>query len=92
MTDNVQILAYLSWMSAALLWLAVSPHAQQAASNEMCFSQEVADKIRFMSDGCIVESGSPDRVILHLKHERTRAFLTRFRRANLKLANTVQAT
>jgi ABC-type polar amino acid transport system ATPase subunit len=56
-------------------------------THEMRFAQEVADKVCFMSDGRIVESGSPDQVLLHPEHERTKAFLTRFHRANLKISS-----
>jgi len=53
-------------------------------THEMRFAQEVADKVCFMSGGRIVEEGTPDAVLLRPEHERTKAFLTRFHRSNLR--------
>ncbi|MGW9331147.1 amino acid ABC transporter ATP-binding protein [Bosea sp. NPDC055594] len=53
-------------------------------THEMRFAQEVADKVCFMSGGRIVEEGAPDKVLLTPEHERTKAFLTRFHRSNLR--------
>lgn len=47
-------------------------------THEMAFARDVSDRIVFMSDGVIVEEGSPDQVIEHPRHERTKAFLKRF--------------
>ena len=47
-------------------------------THEMAFARDVADRVIFMSDGVIVEEGPADEVINNPKHERTRAFLTRF--------------
>jgi polar amino acid transport system ATP-binding protein len=44
----------------------------------MNFARDVADRIIFMDDGLIVEQGLPEQVINEPKHERTRAFLSRF--------------
>ncbi|MEJ8548492.1 amino acid ABC transporter ATP-binding protein [Brevibacillus borstelensis] len=46
-------------------------------THEMGFAREVADKIVFMDNGEIVESGSPDQLFHDAKHERTKAFLHR---------------
>lgn len=44
-------------------------------THEMGFAREVATKILFMSDGEILESGTPDEIFYHPKHERTKQFL-----------------
>ena len=47
-------------------------------THEIEFAKEVADKVIFMADGIIVESGTPEEVIVNPKNERTRAILSRF--------------
>ena len=47
-------------------------------THEIEFAKEVADKVIFMADGIIVESGTPEEVIVNPRNERTRAFLSRF--------------
>ena len=44
-------------------------------THEMGFARDVADRVLFMSDGYIVESGTPDEIFTAPKHERTQAFL-----------------
>jgi len=46
-------------------------------THEMGFAKEVADKVVFMDDGLVVESGPPEQVIASPQHERTRAFLSK---------------
>ena len=46
-------------------------------SHEMSFAREAADRVIFMSDGEILEQGSPDRVFGSPEHQRTREFLKR---------------
>ena len=48
-------------------------------THEMGFAREVADQIVFMADGVIVESGPPEQVSDHPRHERTRSFLASLR-------------
>jgi ABC-type polar amino acid transport system ATPase subunit len=43
----------------------------------MGFAREVADRVLFMDEGCIVEEGTPDRIFNHPQHERTRSFLSK---------------
>jgi polar amino acid transport system ATP-binding protein len=50
-------------------------------THEMAFAHDVADTVHFMSDGVIVESGSPSDVLMHPQHERTQLFLSRFHRS-----------
>jgi polar amino acid transport system ATP-binding protein len=46
-------------------------------SHEMGFAREVADRVVFMDDGQIVETGVPDEVFSHPQHRRTQAFLSK---------------
>lgn len=46
-------------------------------THEMGFAKEVANRVMFMDNGEIIESGHPDQVFANPKHERTKAFLTR---------------
>ena len=44
-------------------------------THEIGFAKEVATKILFMSDGQILEGGTPDEIFNNPKHERTKLFL-----------------
>ena len=44
-------------------------------THEIGFAKEVASKILFMANGEILESGTPDEIFNHPKHERTKLFL-----------------
>ncbi|MGI5949302.1 amino acid ABC transporter ATP-binding protein [Peptoniphilus sp.] len=46
-------------------------------THEMGFAREVGDRILFMADGYIVESGTPEEVFGNPKHERTQNFLAK---------------
>jgi polar amino acid transport system ATP-binding protein len=46
-------------------------------THEMRFAEEVADRVIFMSEGAVVESGPPKAVLHQPTHERTRGFLSR---------------
>ena len=46
-------------------------------THEMNFAREVADKVIFMDDGDIVESGTPAEILGNPQHQRTRSFLAR---------------
>jgi polar amino acid transport system ATP-binding protein len=48
-------------------------------THEMQFAREVADRIIFMDEGSIVETGTAREIFENPKHERTRAFLRRTR-------------
>jgi polar amino acid transport system ATP-binding protein len=43
----------------------------------MGFAKEVANKVMFMDNGEIIESGHPSELFTDPKNERTKAFLTR---------------
>ncbi|MGH8736553.1 MAG: amino acid ABC transporter ATP-binding protein [Burkholderiales bacterium] len=46
-------------------------------THEMAFARDAGDTVAFMDGGVIVESGPPDEILSHPRHERTRAFLSR---------------
>lgn len=49
-------------------------------THEMSFAQDVSDKIIFMDKGVIVEEGTPDEVIGNPKNDRTRQFLSNYKK------------
>jgi polar amino acid transport system ATP-binding protein len=46
-------------------------------THEIGFAREVGDKVVFMDDGVVVETGPPREVFANPRHERTRAFLSK---------------
>ena len=44
-------------------------------THEMGFAREVADRVIFMSDGVIIEEGSPKEIFESPREERTKNFL-----------------
>jgi polar amino acid transport system ATP-binding protein len=50
-------------------------------THEIAFAHEVADRVAFLSDGVIVESGPPAAVLERPQNPRTSAFLARFHRS-----------
>lgn len=46
-------------------------------THEMNFARDVSDKVVFMADGVIVESGNPEAIFEQRQHERTKNFLSR---------------
>lgn len=47
-------------------------------THEMAFARNVADRVIFMDDGVIVESGTPQELFGNTQNDRTKAFLARF--------------
>ena len=47
------------------------------ATHEMGFAREVSDRVIVFAGGEIIETGAPEEIFTHPKHERTRAFLSR---------------
>lgn len=47
-------------------------------THEVTFAREAADRVIFMADGVVVESGPPEQVIDSPKHPRTKEFFARF--------------
>ena len=58
--------------------LAAESMTMVVVTHEMRFAYDVADKVIFMDNGVIVESGTPEEVFSHTHNERTRAFLQRY--------------
>ena len=56
--------------------LAASGMTMIVVTHEMAFAREVADTVAFMSDGHIVESGTPEQVIDNPQEARTKEFLS----------------
>lgn len=48
-------------------------------THEMDFALEIADRVVFLDNGVIAESGTPSEVIEHSENERLQSFLRRFR-------------
>ncbi|MZP42992.1 ATP-binding cassette domain-containing protein [Heliobacterium gestii] len=46
-------------------------------THEMGFAREVGDRVIFMDEGIIMESGTPEQIFGGAQHERTRAFLSK---------------
>ena len=44
-------------------------------THEIEFARNVSDRVIFMSDGAVLEDGSPEEVIDNPKNEKTKAFL-----------------
>ena len=56
--------------------LAAEGMTMVVVTHEMGFAREVADRIIFMSEGVIVEEGTPEDIFEHPKEERTKDFLS----------------
>ena len=56
--------------------LAASGMTMIVVTHEMAFAHEVADTVAFMSEGTIVEKGTPQQVLDNPQHERTKEFLS----------------
>lgn len=59
--------------------LAAEGMTMVVVTHELRFAQEVATRVAFMDHGVIVETGTPDEVLVHPQQERTRAFVARSR-------------
>ncbi len=47
-------------------------------THEMAFARDVSDKVLFMSEGVILEEGTPDEIFKSPKEDKTKEFLSRF--------------
>lgn len=47
-------------------------------THEIAFAREISDKVLFMSDGIILEEGTPEEVIDNPKNQRIKEFLSRY--------------
>jgi len=52
-------------------------------THELGSAYHMATRVIFLADGAIQESGTPDEVLRHPRHERTRALLARHREFSL---------
>jgi polar amino acid transport system ATP-binding protein len=57
--------------------LALEGMSMVVVTHEMGFAREVADRVIFMDNGQVVESGHPTQVFDTPQHERTKAFLSK---------------
>ena len=57
--------------------LAESGMTMIVVTHEIGFAREAADRVVFMTDGKVVETGEPGQVLSHPEHERTRNFLSK---------------
>jgi polar amino acid transport system ATP-binding protein len=57
--------------------LATSGMTMIVVTHEMGFAREVGDKMIFMDDGVVVETGPPREVLANPAHDRTKAFLSK---------------
>lgn len=57
--------------------LATSGMTMIVVTHEMGFAREVGDKLIFMDDGVVVETGPPREVLANPAHDRTKAFLSK---------------
>ncbi|HIV79985.1 MAG TPA: amino acid ABC transporter ATP-binding protein [Candidatus Avanaerovorax faecigallinarum] len=58
--------------------LAQSGMTMIIVTHEMGFAKEVSDNVIFMTDGKIIEEGSPEKIFENPENERTRAFVSSF--------------
>lgn len=58
--------------------LAKSQTTLVIVTHEMNFARKVADRVVFMNDGVVVESGHPDEIFTNPKEERTKQFLKEY--------------
>ena len=58
--------------------LAAEKMTMVVITHEMAFARNVADRVIFMDDGVIVESGTPQELFGNTQNDRTKAFLARF--------------
>ena len=55
--------------------LAQEKRTMVIVTHEIDFARAVSDRVVFMDEGVVVETGTPEEVIDHPKNERTKAFL-----------------
>ena len=65
---TAEILRLLKQLAAEKMTMVIVTH-------EIDFARAVSDRVVFMEEGVVVETGTPEEVIDHPKNERTKAFL-----------------
>lgn len=58
--------------------LAAEHMTMTVVTHEMAFARDVADRVIFMDNGQIIESGNPEAIFANPANERTKTFLQRF--------------
>ena len=58
--------------------LAASGYTMLVVTHEMAFARDISDRVLFMNEGVILESGSPEEIFTNPKEARTKEFLSRF--------------
>ena len=58
--------------------LADSGYTMLVVTHEMAFARDISDRVLFMNEGVILESGSPEEIFTNPKEARTKEFLSRF--------------
>jgi len=56
--------------------LATSGMTMLVVTHELGFAREVSNRVVFMDEGAIVESGSPQEVLVHPRQQRTKDFIS----------------
>ena len=57
--------------------LALQHMTMLVVTHEMGFARDVASRVIFMDDGCVIEEATPEEIFSSPKHERTKVFLSR---------------
>lgn len=58
--------------------LAAEHMTMMVVTHEMAFARDVADRVIFMDNGRVIESGVPESIFVNPANERTRTFLQRY--------------
>ncbi len=58
--------------------LAAEHMTMMVVTHEMAFARDVSDRVIFMDNGQIIESGTPEDIFINPSNERTKTFLQRF--------------
>lgn len=58
--------------------LAAEHMTMMVVTHEMAFARDVADRVIFMDNGRIIESGTPEAIFVHPANVRTQTFLQRY--------------
>lgn len=58
--------------------LAAEHMTMMVVTHEMAFARDVADRVIFMDNGQIIESGTPEEIFVNPTNERTKTFLQRY--------------
>ena len=65
-------------------YLAESGMTMLVVTHEMAFARDLSNRVIFMADGRIEEDGKPEEVFNNPKKERTKEFLARYLRKEIK--------